>query len=119
MLNREDFDNDKVDAGEVGSGATVTALYEIVPSGGPARDRATCAIHGRAPRSEAGNGSEYGFVKIRYKQPNVGRQPVDLRPRSTARPKCRAFARRRAMPASPTGVAAFAELLRGGKYAER
>ena len=35
MLNREDFDNDKVDAGDVGSGQTVTALYEIVPVGGP------------------------------------------------------------------------------------
>src|SRR5206468_8320655 len=29
MLNRDDFDNDKVDAGDVGSGQTVTALYEI------------------------------------------------------------------------------------------
>ena len=35
MLNREDFDNDHVDAGDVGSGQTVTALYEIVPVGGP------------------------------------------------------------------------------------
>ena len=35
MLNRDDFDNDKVDAGDVGSGQTVTALYEIVPVGGP------------------------------------------------------------------------------------
>ena len=33
-LNRDDFDNDKVDAGDVGSGQTVTALYEIVPVGG-------------------------------------------------------------------------------------
>src|SRR3954465_12060947 len=35
LLNRDDFANDKVDAGEVGSGQTVTALYEIVPVGGP------------------------------------------------------------------------------------
>ena len=35
LLAREDFDNDKVDAGDVGSGQTVTALYEIVPVGGP------------------------------------------------------------------------------------
>ena len=33
-LNREDFNNDKVDAGDVGSGQTVTALYEVVPVGG-------------------------------------------------------------------------------------
>ena len=35
LLNREDFNNDKVDAGDVGSGQSVTALYEIVPVGGP------------------------------------------------------------------------------------
>src|SRR5258707_15660204 len=35
MLQREDFNNDKVDAGDVGSGQSVTALYEIVPVGGP------------------------------------------------------------------------------------
>ena len=35
MLQREDFNNDKVDAGDVGSGQTVTALYEIVPVGSP------------------------------------------------------------------------------------
>src|SRR6185369_16586571 len=34
-LNRDDFDNDKVDAGDIGSGHTVTALYEVVPVGGP------------------------------------------------------------------------------------
>jgi len=33
MLNREDFDDDKVDAGEIGAGHTVTALYEVVPVG--------------------------------------------------------------------------------------
>ena len=35
MLNRDDFNNDKVDAGDVGSGQTVTAIYEITPVGGP------------------------------------------------------------------------------------
>src|SRR5258706_12256759 len=36
MLNREDFNNDRVDAGEVGAGAAVTALYEVTPAGGRA-----------------------------------------------------------------------------------
>ena len=35
LLDRSDFNNDRVDAGEVGSGASVTALYEITPVGGP------------------------------------------------------------------------------------
>ena len=33
MLNKEDFNNDKKDAGELGSGHTVTALYEVIPVG--------------------------------------------------------------------------------------
>ncbi len=33
MLAKEDFNNDKKDAGELGSGHTVTALYEIIPTG--------------------------------------------------------------------------------------
>ncbi|MGC4072761.1 MAG: DUF3520 domain-containing protein [Nibricoccus sp.] len=36
MLKKEDFNNDKVDAGEIGAGHTVTALYEIVPVDAPA-----------------------------------------------------------------------------------
>ena len=37
LLNEEDFNNDRIDAGEVGSGASVTALYEITPVGGPSQ----------------------------------------------------------------------------------
>ena len=114
MLSREDFDNDKVDAGDVGSGQTVTALYEIVPVGGP---RANGDLRYSTPRplAQAGTGGEYGFVKIRYKQPrsDVSRlisTPID-RAREVARfdaaPQDARFA---------TGVAAFAELLKGGKY---
>ena len=33
MLRKEDFNNDKKDAGEIGAGHTVTALYEVVPAG--------------------------------------------------------------------------------------
>ena len=40
MLRKEDFNNDKVDAGEIGAGHTVTALYEIVPAGSGAADPA-------------------------------------------------------------------------------
>src|SRR5262249_6710453 len=67
MLNREDFDNDKVDAGDVGSGQTVTALYEIVPVGSP---RAIGDLRYAKPTPVSqGTSSEYGFVKIRYKLP--------------------------------------------------
>ena len=116
MLNREDFDNDKVDAGDVGSGQTVTALYEVVPVGGP---RAIGDLRYSKPAPRAGaattQASEYGFVKIRYKLPKSDRSalistPIDRRveyARFADAPQDARFA---------TGVAAFAELLRGGRY---
>jgi Ca-activated chloride channel family protein len=68
-LNREDFNNDKVDAGDVGAGHSVTALYEIVPagSGGGLID----PLRYEAPQSDvpAQATDEYGFLKLRYKLP--------------------------------------------------
>jgi Ca-activated chloride channel family protein len=69
LLNEADFENDRVDAGEVGSGASVTALYEITPVGGPSQipDRRY-----DANRIGAGGGDptgEVGFVQVRYKLP--------------------------------------------------
>jgi Ca-activated chloride channel family protein len=113
MLAREDFENDKVDAGEIGSGQSVTALYEIVPVGGP---RVLGDLRYSPPvRRPAGTGGEYGFVKIRYKLPKsdvsrlisapIGRSAEALR--FADAPRDARFA---------AGVAAFAELLRGGRY---
>jgi Ca-activated chloride channel family protein len=73
LLNEEDFNNDHIDAGEVGSGASVTALYEITPVGGPSQipDR---RYEGNrpAPALQWGAGDpdgEVGFVQVRYKLP--------------------------------------------------
>ncbi|MGE3714017.1 MAG: von Willebrand factor type A domain-containing protein [Alphaproteobacteria bacterium] len=72
LLNREDFNNDKVDAGEIGEGHEVTAIYEITPIGAPgtvdplrygAQEKSVEMVF-----SDAHEG-EYGFLKIRYKQP--------------------------------------------------
>ncbi len=46
-LREEDFDNDAVDAGDIGAGHQVTALYEIVPVGG-ARLAAATALRGQS-----------------------------------------------------------------------
>ena len=115
MLKREDFENDKVDAGDIGSGQTVTALYEIVPVGG-ARTVSELRYAKAGPARADARGGEYGFVKIRYKQPRatVSRllsTPIDRRAEVAsfdAAPRDARFA---------AGVASFAELLRGGKYA--
>lgn len=69
MLNEEDFSNDRVDAGEVGSGASVTALYEITPVGGASQiperryDQNRLGVGGGDPTGEV------GFVQVRYKLP--------------------------------------------------
>jgi Ca-activated chloride channel family protein len=117
MLNRDDFDNDKVDAGDVGSGQTVTAIYEIVPVGGP---RAIGDLRYSAPprRPAVALGSEYGFVKIRYKLPKSDTSRLI----STPINRQVEFARFQDAPQDArfaAGVAGFAELLRGGKYSGR
>lgn len=69
-LNREDFNNDRVDAGEIGSGHSVTAIYEITPMDSPARmvDDLRYGQQSDSAAPTAGDG-EYAFVRIRYKVP--------------------------------------------------
>jgi len=66
-LNREDFNNDKVDAGDIGAGHTVTAIYEITPVGSPAV-RVDDLRYGTDEPGSVNTG-EYAFVKLRYKLP--------------------------------------------------
>ncbi len=65
-LAREDFNNDKVDAGEIGAGHQVTALYEVTPVGSPAV--LTDALRYQAP-AQGSDSDELGFLKLRYKRP--------------------------------------------------
>lgn len=112
MLNRDDFNNDKVDAGDVGSGQTVTALYEIVPAGGP---RTMDDLRYARPAPVAASGGEYGFVKIRYKLPKSDTSLLIAKPIDRAA-EVSLFADAPQDARFAAGVAAFAELLRGGKY---
>lgn len=68
MLANEDFTNDKKDAGEIGAGHTVTALYELVPSDGKV---AQSLRYQSQELNEKGKGNELGFLRIRYKDPKV------------------------------------------------
>ena len=65
-LNREDFNNDAVDAGDVGAGTSVTALYEITPVGS---GRIDPLRYGEGARTEGGS-DEIAFLKMRYKLPD-------------------------------------------------
>ena len=118
MLAREDFQNDRVDAGEVGSGHRVTAIYEITPAGSGG-ERVPPLRYGSEKKPQPGAASgEYAFVKIRYKLPEsdtstlisqavtaaneherIDQTPLDVR-----------FA---------TAVAGFGQLLRGSAYTEK
>lgn len=70
-LKTEDFKNDKVDAGDIGAGHNVTALYEITPVGSPA-EKFSDLRYGPEEKIEPVQTSysgELAFVKLRYKQP--------------------------------------------------
>ncbi|WEZ83197.1 VWA domain-containing protein [Rhizobium sp. 32-5/1] len=73
-LKREDFNNDRVDAGDIGSGHRVTAIYEVTPKGSPAVLNDDLRYQAeKAPATEAvpqAKGSELAFLKIRYKKPD-------------------------------------------------
>lgn len=73
MLAKEDFNDDKKDAGELGSGHTVTALYEIIPAGVNAPElKKVDELKYQKPAQKAGgfsNSDEVLTVKLRYKEP--------------------------------------------------
>ncbi|MFO0797221.1 MAG: DUF3520 domain-containing protein [Gemmataceae bacterium] len=69
LLRDEDFKNDKVDAGDMGSGHTVTALYEIVPVGVSVDVPGMDPLKYQAPPPPAGPADEWLTVKMRYKAP--------------------------------------------------
>jgi Ca-activated chloride channel family protein len=78
LLDNEDFDDDRKDAGEIGAGHAVTALYEVVPVGAKS-DVAIQdpALRYQEPRSGTpAGGAELMFVKVRYKEPNGARSKL-------------------------------------------
>jgi Ca-activated chloride channel family protein len=111
MLAREDFNNDKVDAGEIGAGHRITALYEIVTVG--AKGRIDPLRYGAAstPASKKG---ELAHLRLRYKQPNADESRLLEYPIQ----KSSIVAKERTSPdfRFAASVAAFGQMLRGGKY---
>ncbi|MBI5509908.1 MAG: von Willebrand factor type A domain-containing protein [Deltaproteobacteria bacterium] len=70
ILAKEDFDNDKKDAGELGAGHTVTAFYEIIPAGSAEPIPGLKAQEQAAkPSAEAAASKDLLTVKLRYKKP--------------------------------------------------
>ncbi|MBY8933533.1 vWA domain-containing protein [Pseudomonas fluorescens] len=107
-LKREDFSNDKVDAGEVGAGHTVTALYEIVPAG--EKGWLEPLRYGKSEPVVSGKSGELAMLRVRYQQPEGGKSLLIERPIAnqvaTASEDLRFAA----------AVAAFSQQLKDGRY---
>jgi len=77
LLRDEDFKDDTKDAGELGSGHAVTALYELIPPGSPDLanvPRPDSPRYTKTPsRTNASASSELMYVKLRYKRPTGSR----------------------------------------------
>lgn len=111
MLAREDFNNDKVDAGEIGAGHRVTALYEIVPVG--AKGRIDPLRYGAQSNAGAHKG-EIANVRVRYKQPDA--DTSQLLEYQVKRSSLVSDGKVSADFRFAASVAAFGQLLRGGKH---
>ncbi|MDO8416702.1 MAG: VWA domain-containing protein [Agitococcus sp.] len=113
QLNREDFNNDKVDAGDVGSGKSVTAIYEITPkTATPAVDALRYQVS-KAPSEgkKANDSQELAFLKIRYKQPEGTKSILVTQP--IANPSfITSFIKSSETQRFATAVAGFGQLLR-------
>ncbi|PIE36631.1 MAG: hypothetical protein CSA54_03900 [Gammaproteobacteria bacterium] len=114
LLKREDFNNDKVDAGEIGAGHTVTALYEITLADSEAQ-RITPLRYGNTQPPQAGKQAELAFLRLRYKQPDEQRSRLIEQPlyRADIQDTLAATSDNYRFSAA---VAAFAQLLRGGEH---
>ncbi len=112
-LNREDFNNDAVDAGDVGAGHTVTAIYEITPVGSGAASVDPLRYGSEDKRANSGKQSEYGFLKMRYKLPGESRSKLIERPIPLSTDASALVSREVRFS---TAVAGFAQLLRGDAY---
>lgn len=113
MLKTEDFNNDKIDAGDIGAGHTVTALYEVALVGGKGL-RMDPLRYSTPTAAAAPSAKEFAFVKLRYKLPSEDSSKLIEIPLARAMLD-------KAGPASPdfkfaAAVAAFGQKLRHGSY---
>jgi Ca-activated chloride channel family protein len=115
LLADEDFADDTKDAGEIGSGHSVTALYEVIPVGTETdvNVRVPDSLRYQSPRTPRREGPELGFVKVRYKAPDGERSrlityPVLDTETRTPTPDFR----------FQSAVAEFGLLLRGSAFRE-
>ncbi|MFN9390693.1 MAG: YfbK domain-containing protein, partial [Betaproteobacteria bacterium] len=112
-LQREDFNNDRVDAGDIGAGHTVTALYELTLADGTGLiDDSRYGLNDARPAGR--HGDELAHVKLRFKEPGADTsRRLDMAVRKASmKPLALASGELRFALA----VAGFGQMLRGGRY---
>ncbi|MEO6519568.1 MAG: VWA domain-containing protein [Pseudoxanthomonas sp.] len=113
LLKREDFANDRVDAGDIGAGHEVTALYEITPAGA-GHDRIPALRYGSSTTATASIGGELAHLRMRYKLPGADASRLietPILPSSLTRKPSQSLR-------FVSAVAAYADLLRGGTHVD-
>ena len=124
MLRKEDFNDDKVDAGEIGAGHSVTALYEIVPAGQPEAGRLAAvdqlkyqSARATAPADAPGAGNgELLTLKMRYKMPEANASERAYEQPLTDHPAPNDFAAASADFRFSVAVAGFGLVLKDSPY---
>ncbi len=111
-LKKEDFNNDKVDAGEIGSGHQVTAIYEIVFA--DSKNQPVDQERYSKKEDIKGDVDEFAFLKLRYKEPTGDVSKLVTTPLK----KSAMISSEKISTDSKfaVAVASFGQLLRGGKY---
>ena len=110
LLREEDFNNDRVDAGDIGAGHNITALYEIIPQG---KTGWLDARHYQNAPAASGKADEYGWLKLRYKAPESEQSQLIEQPIAA---KSIPLADAEEATRFAIAAASYAQALKGGKY---
>lgn len=111
LLRNEDFNDDTKDAGELGAGTTVTALYEIIPGDG--RQGAQDLKYQATSQARAADSDELLTIKLRYKAPNADTSQLIAR---TVKDQAQPWSRVSSDFRFAAAVANFGMQLRDSKY---
>lgn len=113
MLASEDFNNDKVDAAELGAGHTVTALYEITLADSEHKQIDELRYQSEINEKQTAR-NELAFVKVRYKEPDA--EQSKLLTQAISNDKIQPLSQASFDFKFAAAVAGFAQLLKGAKY---
>jgi Ca-activated chloride channel family protein len=114
LLNDEDFNNDKIDAGEIGAGHTVTAMYEVILTG----DKGWMEPLKYQNHEKQAYSDELATLKVRYKQPEANSSNLIVKTINKNEMKDN-FEQASDNFKLSTSVAGFGQLLRGGKMIQQ